>query len=310
MSVRVTKAVIPAAGLGTRMLPAAKAVAKELLPVLDKPAIQYVVEEAAAGGITDVLLVSSPAKRAVEQHFQPNAQLDKRLETAGKAALITSLRQLMSKVKVHAIDQLAQRGLGDAVNHARDFVGRDAFLCLLGDTIFSGDANALPARQLIDAHREFGTSVIGVEEVPAEKVERYGIVGGKEIRPGVLRLDTLVEKPPAAAAPSRLAIAARYVLTPAVFDCLDATAPGKGGEVQLTDAIRLMLARGETVHAVRLTSRRHDIGSPLDWLKTNLVFAARDAKLWEQIAPLARELLAADDARPPTTATAPAPTRE
>jgi len=288
----VTKSVIPAAGHGTRMLPAAKAVAKELLPVLDKPAIQYVVEEAAAGGITDVLLISAPAKRAVEQHFQADAELEKRLEASGKVGLIDSIRRLTATVRMHAVDQLEQRGLGDAVRHAREFVGHEAFLCQLGDTIFSGDTDALPARQLIDAHRELGTSVIGVEEVPAEKVERYGIVGGVEIAPGVLRLDTLIEKPSVAAAPSRLAIAARYVLTPAIFDCLDATPPGKGGEIQLTDAIRLLMSRGETVHAVRLRGRRHDIGSPLDWLKTNLVFAARDARLWEQVAPLARELLA------------------
>jgi UTP--glucose-1-phosphate uridylyltransferase len=293
----VTKTVIPAAGFGTRMLPAAKAVAKELLPVLDRPAIQYVVGEAAAGGITDVLLISSPAKRAVEQHFQPSAELEKRLEAAGKAGLIDSIRRLMAVVKIHAVDQIEQRGLGDAVRHARDFVGDEPFLCQLGDTIFSGDPDTLPARQLIDAHRELGTSVIGVEEVAAEKVERYGIVGGVEVAPGVLRLDTLVEKPSAATAPSRLAIAARYVLMPAVFDCLDATPPGKGGEIQLTDAIRLMLSRGQAVHAVRLRSRRHDIGSPLDWLKTNLVFAARDARLWEQVAPLARELLAQSPSR-------------
>ena len=299
----ITKAVIPAAGLGTRMLPAAKAVAKELLPVLDKPTIQYVVEEAAAGGITDVLLVSSPAKLSIEQHFQVNAELEKRLESTGKSALLASVRQLMSKVRVHAVDQLEQRGLGDAVRHARRFVGGDPFLCMLGDAIFSGVAEHAPARQLVDAHREFGTSVIGVEEVPAEKVERYGIVGGAEVRPGVLKLDTLVEKPSAAAAPSRLAIAARYVLTPAIFECLDDTAPGKGGEIQLTDAIKLLLSRGESVHAVVLRNKRHDIGSPLDWLKTNLVFAARDARLWEQVAPLARELLAQESSTPSSPST-------
>ena len=297
----VTKAVIPAAGLGTRMLPAAKAVAKELLPVLDKPTIQYVVEEAVAGGITDVLLISSPAKRAVEQHFQPNAELEKRLETSGKSALLASIRQLMSKVTVRAVDQPEQRGLGDAVRHAREFVGGDPFLCMLGDAIFSGGAADAPARQLIEAHRELGTSVIGVEEVAAEKVERYGIVGGAEVGPGVLKLDTLVEKPTAAAAPSRLAIAARYVLTPAIFECLAATPPGKGGEIQLTDAIRLLLSRGEPVHAVVLRGARHDIGSPLDWLKTNLVFAARDARLWEQVAPLARELLARESKPAPSS---------
>ena len=288
----VTKTVIPAAGHGTRMLPAAKAVAKELLPVLDKPTIQYVVEEAVAGGITDVLLISSPVKRAVEQHFHPNPDLENRLNSSGKSALLASIRQLMSRVKIHAVDQLDQRGLGDAVRHARDFVGDEFFLCQLGDTIFSGDANSLPARQLIDAHCALGTSVIGVEEVPPDKVERYGIVGGTAITPDVLKLDALIEKPSIATAPSRLAIAARYILSPAIFDALDATPPGKGGEIQLTDAIKLMMSRGHVVHAVRLTSKRHDIGSPLDWLKTNLVFAARDEKLWEQIAPLARELLA------------------
>ena len=292
MTATVTKTVIPAAGLGTRMMPAAKAVAKELLPVLDRPAIQYVVEEAAAGGITDVLLISSPAKRAVEQHFHANPELERRLEASGKAGLIDSIRRLMSQVRVHAVDQLEQRGLGDAVRHARAFVGDEPFLCQLGDTIFSGDADMLPARQLIDAHCKLGTSVIGVEEVPPEKVERYGIVGGVEVEPGLLRLDTLVEKPSTDNAPSRLAIAARYVLTPAIFECLDATPPGKGGEIQLTDAIRLMMSRGVAVHAVRVTARRHDIGSPLDWLKTNLVFAARDARLWSQLAPLVRELLA------------------
>src|SRR4051812_44692190 len=161
----LTKSVIPAAGHGTRMLPAAKAVPKELLPVLDKPTIQYVIEEAAAGGITDVLLISSPTKRVVEQHFHPNPELEKRLESSGKAALLASIRHLMTEVKIHAVDQLDQRGLGDAVRHARDFVGDESFLCQLGDTIFSGDANSLPARQLIDAHERLGTSVIGVEEV-------------------------------------------------------------------------------------------------------------------------------------------------
>src|SRR5687768_3935659 len=189
----VVQAVIPAGGLGTRMLPAAKAVPKELLPVLDRPTIQYVVEEAAAGGITDVLLISSPAKRAVERHFQADGELESRLKTPAKAALLASIRDLMGKVRVGAIDQPSQLGLGDAVRHARAFAGGDPFLCMLGDGIFSGDV--LPAQQLIDAHRRLGTAVIGVEEVPAEKVSRYGIVGGAEIEPGILKLNTIVEKP-------------------------------------------------------------------------------------------------------------------
>ena len=270
------------------MLPAAKAVAKELLPVLDRPTIQYVVEEASAAGVRDVLLISSPAKRAVERHFQRDPELEKRLETGGKAALLQSVRELMAKVTVQAVDQPQQRGLGDAVRCARDFAGNDAFVCMLGDAIFSGDPP--PARQLIDAHEEFGTSIIGVEEVEAEKVGRYGIVGGQAIRPGILKLDAIVEKPSPASAPSRLAVAARYLLTPTIFDCIDATSPGVGGEIQLTDAIARLMAR-EPVHAVLLRARRHDIGSPIDWLKTNLIFAARDEKLWSQLTPLVRELL-------------------
>jgi UTP--glucose-1-phosphate uridylyltransferase len=272
------------------MLPAAKAVPKELLPVLDKPTIQYVVEEAAACGVANVLLISSPAKRAVERHFQPDPELEKRLNSPEKLALIASIGDLMTRVNVHAVDQPRQLGLGDAVRYGREFAGRDPFICMLGDTIFSGAPS--PAQQLFDAHHHLGGAVIGLEEVPPEKVERYGIVAGREIEAGIWKLDTIVEKPPLASAPSRLAIAARYVFTPAIFDCIDATVAGAGGEIQLTDAIRLLMER-ENVFGVVLRARRHDIGNPLEWLRTNLIFAARDAKLWKKIAPLARELLEA-----------------
>ena len=255
----VRKAVIPAAGFGTRMLPAAKAVPKELLPVLDRPTIQYVVEEAADAGVDDVLLITSREKRSIEDHFDRTPELEQRLAAGGKDALLSSVAALAEKVKVHSVRQPSQRGLGDAVNQARRHVGNEPFLCLLGDTIFSGAADALPARQLAEAHREFGGSVIGLEEVPPEKVSRYGVVGGSVVRDGVLRLDTLVEKPSPQDAPSRFAIAARYVLTPAVFECLDRTPPGKGGEVQLTDALRILLER-EPIHGVVLRAKRHDIG--------------------------------------------------
>ncbi|MGH7214577.1 MAG: sugar phosphate nucleotidyltransferase, partial [Tepidisphaeraceae bacterium] len=162
-------------------------------------------------------------------------------------------------------------------------VSNEPFLCLLGDTIFSGEP--APAAQLAQAYAEFGTSVIGLEEVPPEKVSRYGVVGGSRVRDGVIRITDLVEKPSPESAPGNLAIAARYVLTPRVFDCLENTPPGKGGEIQLTDALRL-LARDEPIHGVVLRARRHDIGNPVDWLKTNLDFASRDAALWSQLAPL------------------------
>ena len=286
----IRKAVIPAAGFGTRMLPAAKAVPKELLPVLDRPTIQYVVEECAAAGVDDVLLVTSRDKKSVEDHFDRAPELEQRLAAAGKAGLLASVEELTRRVQVHAVRQASQRGLGDAVLQARRHVGDEPFVCLLGDTIFSG-GDVAPAAQLVEAYRELGSSIIGLEEVPADRVERYGVVGGVVLREGVIRVDTLVEKPTRDAAPSRLAIAARYVLSPAIFECLERTPAGKGGEVQLTDAIRLLLER-EPVHGVVLKARRHDIGNPIDWLKTNLTFAARDPKTWAALSPMLRELLA------------------
>lgn len=285
---QVSKAVIPAAGFGTRMLPAAKAVPKELLPVLDRPTIQYVIEEAASAGVNDVLLVSGRGKGAIEDHFDRHGELEERLRAGGKEGLLKSVNELVKRVKIHAVRQPEQRGLGDAVNQARAHVCDQPFMCLLGDTIFSGDE--LPTTQLINAARKLGTAVIGLEEVAPEKVERYGIVGGQMIDAGTIKIDTLVEKPPRDKAPSRFAIAARYVLTPAIFDCLDQTSPGKGGEIQLTDAIKLLLQR-EAVHGVVLKGRRHDIGNPVDWLKTNLLFASRDRALWEQIKPMLEQML-------------------
>ena len=271
------------------MLPAAKAVPKELLPVLDRPTIQYVVQEAADAGIDDVLLITSARKPALLNHFEPNTLLHDRLAAAGKASLLESIDQLIAKVKVHPVMQAEQRGLGDAVAQARKHVGDEAFLCLLGDTIFSGAEGA--SSQLAAAYREFGTSVIGLEEVQAEKVSRYGIVGGTSVRDGVIRVNTLVEKPSVETAPSRFAIAARYILTPGIFACLDEIKPGIGGEIQLTDALQLLCQR-EPMHGIVLTGKRHDIGNPLDWLKTNIAFAAADETIWKQLAPLLRELLA------------------
>ncbi len=283
----VSKAVIPAAGMGTRMLPAAKAIPKELLPIIDRPTIQHVVEEAAQAAITDVLLVTSPQKRGIEEHFRPSPDLESRLAGAGRKDLLKSIEVLLAKVRIHAVDQPRPMGLGDAVNQARRFAANEPFVCLLGDAVFSGDL--LPSSQLVAAAKSLGTAVIGLEEVPPEKVDRYGIIAGPAVGDGIFRIETLVEKPSVATAPSRLAIAARYVLTPAIFDCLDRTPRGKGDEIQLTDALRLLLER-ESVHGVLLQSTRHDIGNPLDWLKTNLALAARDPALRKQLQPLISSL--------------------
>jgi UTP--glucose-1-phosphate uridylyltransferase len=291
----VTKSVIPAAGFGTRMLPAAKAVPKEMLPVLDRPAIQHIVEEASEAGARQVLLVTSRDKRAIEDHFDLHPELEARLTAAGRADLLASIASLLQRVTIHAVRQRQQRGLGHAVLQARYFVGNEPFLCLLGDAVFSAAPGVpLPSAELIEAHRELGGSIIALEEVPVDKVNRYGIAGGKTVRDRVLKLDTLVEKPSIETAPSRFAIAARYVLSPAVFAALDRTPPGKGDEIQLTDALKLMLDAGEVIHGIVLKARRHDIGNPLDWLKTNLVFAKHDAALWKQIAPVMKEMIGGD----------------
>lgn len=262
------------------MLPAAKSVPKEMLPVLDKPTIQYVVEESAAAGANDVLLVTSRDKKAIEDHFDRYPELEQRLRAGDKEALLKSINDLMNQVRVTATRQREQRGLGHAVLQSRDFVGDAPFLCLLGDTIFSGDVS--PASQLVEAYKRFGTSIIGLQQVAPEKVERYGIVAGEEIEPGIVRLTDLVEKPKKSAAPSNLAIAARYILTPAVFPCLDVVEPGKGGEIQLTDALKLLVKR-EPVHGVVLRATRHDIGDPIEWLRTNIIFAARRPEIFSQL---------------------------
>lgn len=284
--------VIPAAGFGTRMLPAAKAVPKEMLPILSRPTIQYVVEEAVAAGSDDVLLVVSRDKKAIEDHFDRAPELEQRLAANGRSGWLASINDLRAKCRVHAVRQAEQLGLGHAVLQAQHHVGGRSFLCLLGDTIFSPPDRG-PAAQLVAAHRRLGpdASIIGLERVPKEKVSKYGIVAGTEVTPGLLKLSALVEKPKPESAPSDLAIAARYLLAPRVFEHLSRVKPGTGGEIQLTDAINALAAEG-SVYGVVLDSRRHDIGSPEGWLATNLQYAKSDPATWAQLKPLLEKLLA------------------
>jgi UTP--glucose-1-phosphate uridylyltransferase len=276
MSTPVRKAVIPAAGYGTRFLPISKAVPKEMLPILDKPVIQYVVEEAVASGITDILIVIGRSKRAIEEHFFPNRELEDELAAKNKADALAAVRAVNQLARVHFVWQHEMRGLGDAVLYARDHVGTEPFALLMGDTIVEPAAGSAPVtRQLCDVWERHGGSTIAVEEVAAEKVSRYGIVGGKEVSAGLVRVERLVEKPKPEEAPSRLAITSRYVLSPRVFECLDQTTPGKSGELQLTDALARLLAR-EPVFGWRFGGRRFDIGDKMGFVKTNLEFALRD----------------------------------
>ncbi|MEM6315009.1 MAG: UTP--glucose-1-phosphate uridylyltransferase, partial [Planctomycetota bacterium] len=278
---------IPAAGFGTRMLPAAKAVPKEMLPVLNVPVIQYVVQELADAGCDDVLLVVSDDKKAIEDHFDRRGDLERRLDEKGKRAFVASVDALMAQVQVFSVRQREQLGLGHAVLQGKRHVGNEPFICALGDTIFSGGTP--PSTQLIEAHQRLGGSVVALERVPKHLVSRYGVAAGEMGDDTTIRVSGFVEKPAPDAAPSDLAIAARYLLSPTIFDLLEDTKPGKGGEIQLTDALQ-RLCEIEPVHGVVLDAQRHDIGNPTDWLKTNLIHAAHDDELRAEIAPLVREL--------------------
>lgn len=284
----IRKAVIPAAGFGTRFLPAAKAVPKEMLPVVDKPVIQYVVEEAVAAGITDIIIIISRGKRAIEEHFDRHFELEALLEGKGRGTEAAALRRISELAAIHYVYQPQMRGLGDAVRCARHHVGQEPFAVLLGDTIIEAVQPA--TRQLVEVYEQVGTSVVAVEEVPLEKVSRYGVIRGEALAERLWRVDDLVEKPTAAEAPSRLAVCSRYVLTPDIIDKLDRTPAGKGGEVQLTDGLRLQ-ARERPLHACRIEAVRHDIGDAVGFLKANLRLALGRPELREAVARMMREAI-------------------
>jgi UTP--glucose-1-phosphate uridylyltransferase len=279
----VRKAVIPAAGYGTRFLPIAKAVPKEMLPLVDKPVIQYVVEEAAASGITDILIVISRSKRAIEEHFHPAHELEAELEAKQRVSDLADLRRLQNLARIHYIWQPKMGGLGDAILYARDHTGDEPFAVLLGDTVVASDTEKPVTRQLADVVEQHGGSAVALQRVPADKVSRYGILGGAEIAPGLVRADSFVEKPKPEEAPSNLAVSARYVLSPRIYDHLLRTPKGKGGELQLTDAMASLM-REEALHGLVYAGQRHDIGNKLDFIKANLHFALQR----EDIAPALR----------------------
>ena len=264
----IRKAVIPAAGFGTRFLPATKSQPKEMLPVVDIPVIQYVVEEAVASGITDILMVIGRGKRAIEEHFDRSFELETELEAKGKLRELESIRRISRLANIHFVWQKQMLGLGDAIRCARDHVGDAPFAVLLGDTIVHGKPPA--TRQLLDVFRKYGTSVVALEEVSRDRVSRYGVVAPEPIDERVCRILDLVEKPAPEKAPSNLAVASRYVLTPDIFGFLDQVKPGKGGEIQITDALR-MQAQQKPIHGCRVDARRLDIGNTLGFIKANIL---------------------------------------
>ena len=266
----VKKAVIPAAGHGTRFLPATKAQPKEMLPIIDTPTIQYVVQEAVESGIDDILIITGRGKRAIEDHFDHNFELEQRLLEKQDNELYNSIRQISDMAKIHFIRQKELNGLGDAIMYARQHTGDQPFAVLLGDTIVT---SIMPVtQQLIDSYEQYKRPVIGCEEVPKEKVDRYGIIAGERISDELWDVTDLIEKPSVKEAPSTLAIAGRYILTPDIYDVLERTGEGKGNEIQLTDALRTML-KTEKIIAHRVEGKRYDIGNKLDYLKTTVEFA-------------------------------------
>ena len=286
----IKKAVIPAAGLGTRFLPATKAQPKEMLPIIDTPTIQYVVQEAVDSGIEDILIITGKGKRSIEDHFDRNYELETRLEEKQDEALLLEMRRLSDMADIHFVRQRELNGLGDAIYYARHHVGNEPFAVLLGDTIM--DSVIPVTQQLIDTYDQYRGTVIAVEEVPADKVNRYGIVGGTALSDSIMELNTLIEKPSIKAAPSNLAIAGRYILTPDIFAAIEQTAKGKNNEIQLTDAMLLLLKR-ENIYSHRIEGKRHDIGNKLDFLKTTVEFALKRKEFSAPFLAFLKEIVAA-----------------
>lgn len=278
---RIKKAVIPAAGFGTRFLPATKATPKEMLPIVDKPTIQYIVEEALASGIEEILIISGHAKRAIEDHFDSAPILEHELEEKGKDDLLAIVRET-ADINVHYIRQKKMRGLGDAILCAKSFMAGEPFAVLLGDDVVYTDESKgeKPAlKQLIDVYDAYGGSVLGCQQVAPEKVSSYGIVAGKEIAGSkLLKVADMIEKPDLDEAPSNIAVLGRYIVSPTVFELLEHTAPGKGGEIQLTDALK-QLAAIEPVWAYCFDGKRYDVGDKLGFLKATVEFALRRSDL-------------------------------
>jgi UTP--glucose-1-phosphate uridylyltransferase len=278
--VRVKKAIIPAAGLGTRFLPATKAMPKEMLPIVDKPTIQYIVEEAIQSGIEDIIIVTGKGKRAIEDHFDYSFELEQILLEKEKYGLLNEVQRISQMVDIHYIRQKEPKGLGHAIWCARKFIGDEPFAVLLGDDIIQGNTPCL--KQLLDQYDRYQTSILGVQPVPDEEVSRYGIVEGILIDRGLYKVNDLIEKPKKDNAPSNLAILGRYILSPAIFDILKDQQPGAGNEIQLTDAIA-RLNRKEAVYAYDFAGKRYDVGEKLGFIQTTIEFALQREDLKDDL---------------------------
>lgn len=291
---KVRKAVIPAAGLGTRFLPATKAVPKEMIPIVDKPTLQYIIEEALASGIEDILIITGRTKRAIEDHFDRSIELELNLEKGGKTKDLEMVREIAG-IRVHYVRQKEPRGLGHAILCAKQFVGDEPFAVLLGDDVVDGEVPAL--KQLIDVYDKTGSSVLGVQEVPLEKVSSYGIVASEpteDVR--TFTVTDMVEKPSVAEAPSRLAVLGRYVINPEIFPILEVTQPGRGNEIQLTDALQV-LAKEQAMYAYNFVGRRYDVGDKQGFLEATVEMALRRDDLRDKFLTYLQDIVAKETAK-------------
>lgn len=275
---KVTKAIIPAAGLGTRFLPATKAQPKEMLPIVDKPTLQYIIEEAVASGIEEILIITGRNKQSIEDHFDKSIELELELEKKGKEDLLQIVRQISDMADIHYIRQKEPKGLGHAISCAKSFIGDESFAVLLGDDIVDAETPCLA--QMIQRFNEYKTTILGVQEVPHEHVDKYGIIDGKMIEDRMYKVRDLVEKPAVGEAPTNVAILGRYIISPAIFPILENTPPGKGGEIQLTDALKT-LVKQEAMYAYVFEGKRYDVGDKMGFLQATVEFALKREDLRE-----------------------------
>ncbi len=276
----VKKAIIPAAGLGTRFLPVTKAQPKEMLPIVDKPTIQYIVEEAVASGIEEILIITGRNKRAIEDHFDKSVELEHELENSNKGELLQLVRSISNMADIYYIRQKEPRGLGHAISRAKTFVENEPFAVMLGDDIIDSKVPCL--KQLIGCYNKYKTSVLGVQSVRRTEVFKYGIVKGIEVENRVYKVNNMVEKPKVEEAPSNIAILGRYIITPNIFEILENTKPGRGGEIQLTDALKELAAK-EAVYAYCFEGKRYDVGDKFGFLQANIEYALKRDDLKEEL---------------------------
>jgi len=287
---KVKKAIIPAAGFGTRLLPATKSQPKEMIPIVDKPVIQYVIEEAVASGITDILMVIGKGKRAIEEHFDHNFELEYNLAQKGKKEELEMIKRISDMANIHFVWQKELNGLGDAVRYGRLHVGNEPFAVLLGDTILDSNTEKPVMRQIMEVYERHQASVVALEEVPRSLTHRYGVMGGVAVDAnGLYKVDQWIEKPRPEEAPSNLVIAGRYVFTPEIFDLLEVIPTGVNNEIQLTDAMRLLL-KTQDMYGLHFDGKRFDVGNKLDFIKTNLLFGLKREEFQEPLKQWLKEL--------------------